>query len=60
MLVYMRPVERGPSEGARFGSTGPMWVYFPSFSSCAFYEQRGHLAVPFSCFMSQRLPECHG
>ena len=28
-----------PSEGARSGSTGPMWVPFPSFSSCAFCEQ---------------------
>ena len=39
-------VERGPSEGARSGSTGPTWVPFPSFSPCAFCEQEGHLAAP--------------
>jgi hypothetical protein len=39
-------VERGPSQGARSGSTGPTWVSFPSFSSCAFREQEGHLATP--------------
>ena len=40
-------VERGPSQGARSGSTGPAWVppAYP-FSSCAFCEQEGHLAAP--------------
>ena len=32
-------VERGPSQGARSGSTGPTGVSFQSFSSCAFREQ---------------------
>ena len=72
------PVGRGPSEGARSGSTGPTWVSFFSprhspnghllillvslrrsgqvaldcahrtstFLSCAFCEQKGHLAAP--------------
>jgi hypothetical protein len=71
-------VGRGPSEGARSGSTGPTWVSFFSprhspnghllillvslrrsgqvaldcahrtstFLSCAFCEQKGHLAAP--------------
>lgn len=34
-------VERGPSHGARSGSTGPTLVPFPAFSSCAFCEQKG-------------------
>ncbi len=31
MLVYVRPSERGPSQGARSGSTGPTWVSSNSF-----------------------------
>ena len=34
-------VERGSSQGARSGSTGPTFVPFQSFSLCAFYEQEG-------------------
>ena len=30
MLVYVRPVERGHSGGARSGSTGLTWVFFHS------------------------------
>ena len=30
-------VERGPSEGARSGSTGPTWAPFPSFQARLFY-----------------------
>jgi len=33
-------VERGPSQGARSGSTGPTWVSFPSFLSRALREHR--------------------
>ena len=33
-------VERGPSQGARSGSTGPMWVSFPSFIVGALRAQR--------------------
>ena len=39
-------VERGPSQGARSGSTGPTWVSFPSFSPYAFCEQKRHLTIP--------------
>ena len=28
-------VERGPSQGARSGSTGPTWVSFPSIQACS-------------------------
>ena len=34
-------VERGPSQGARSGSTEPRWTPFPSFSPCAFSGQEG-------------------
>src|SRR4029077_15748134 len=50
-------VERGPSEGARSGSKGPVWVPFQSLSSCAFCEQRGLLAAPSSSFGSRALRE---
>ena len=29
------PVERGPSEGARSGSTGPAWMSFPILLSAS-------------------------
>jgi hypothetical protein len=32
-------VERGPSEGARSGSTGPTWVPFPSLQARSFSLQ---------------------
>jgi hypothetical protein len=32
-------VERGPSQGARSGSTGPTWVSFQSLSSWGYREQ---------------------
>ena len=38
-------VERGPSEGARSGSTGPTWVPFHPPSSCAFREQEDDQAT---------------
>ena len=38
-------VERGPSQGARSGSTGPTWVSFHSFLSCAFREQEDDQAA---------------
>ena len=41
------PVERGPSQGARSGSTGPTWVSFQSFSPCAFCEQEGRPGGPY-------------
>src|SRR5713101_855504 len=50
-------VERGPSEGARSGSKGPVWVPFQSLSSCAFCEQRGHLAAPSPSFGGLALRE---
>ena len=50
MLVYVRPSNEALLEGARSGSTGPTWVSFPSFSSCAFCEQEGHLAAPSQLF----------
>ena len=37
-------VERGPSQGARSGSTGPMWVSFHPFLCSA--SKKGHLALP--------------
>src|SRR5262245_51355656 len=39
-------VERGPSEGARSGSTGPTWVSFQSFLSWGFREHRGLTRSP--------------
>jgi|CXWL01.1.fsa_nt_gi hypothetical protein len=39
-------VGRGPSQGARSGSTGPTWVSFQSFLSWGLCEQRRHLAAP--------------
>ena len=39
-------VERGPSQGARSGSTGPTWVSFPSFLSWGLCEQEGSLPAP--------------
>src|SRR4029077_6392167 len=50
-------VERGPSEGARSGSKGPVWVPFQSLSSCAFCEQRGLLAAPSPSLGSRALCE---
>jgi hypothetical protein len=35
-----------PSQDARSGSTGPMWVSFQSFLSWGLCEQEGHLATP--------------
>jgi len=45
-------VERGPSQGARSGSTGPTWVSFQSFLSWGLCEQKGHLTAPF-CFQAR-------
>ncbi len=33
-----------------------MWVLFPSFLSCAFCEQRGHLAASSPSFRDRSLP----
>ena len=32
-----------------------MWVSFPSFSSCAFFEQEGYLATPSPSFLDRAL-----
>jgi hypothetical protein len=39
-----------PSQGARSGSTGPIWVSSQSLSSYAFCEHGGHLAALSSSF----------
>ena len=39
-------VERGPSEGARSGSTGPMWVSFHPFPCSA--SKKGTWPLPLS------------
>jgi hypothetical protein len=38
------PVERGPSEGARSGSTGPAWMSFPIRLSAS---KKDGLAAPY-------------
>ena len=54
------PVERGPSQSARSGSTGPTWVSFQSLSPCAFCEQEGHLAAPYPLIPSSLAPRSSG
>jgi hypothetical protein len=64
-------VERGPSQGARSGSTGPAWVppAYPSEAArCAstedhqppspppLCEQEGHLAAPYSSSLADGIP----
>ena len=41
------PVERGPSQGARSGSTGPTWVPFQSFLSWGPASRKDRLPSPF-------------
>ena len=52
-------VERGPSQGARSGSTGPTWVPFPSFSSWGFREHGGPTRPPLSPLLSRYIPLRH-
>jgi len=49
------PVERGPSEGARSGSTGPSRGSFRRPSSCAVREHGNHPSYPASCFSSRQV-----
>ena len=45
MVGLPAAVERGPSQGARSGSTGPTWVPYQSFPSCALRKQEGDQAA---------------
>ena len=52
------PVERGPSEGARSGSTGPPRVSFRRPSSCGVREHRDCPSYPAPCFSSHQVVTC--
>jgi hypothetical protein len=52
------PVERGPSEGARSGSTGPPRVSFRCPSSCGVREHRDRPGYPAPCFSSRQVVTC--
>ena len=58
MVGLRAAVERGPSQSARSGSTGPTWVSFQSFLSCVLREQEGDQAArshpPKTMFLNAR------